>query len=99
MLYYHCSAAYQGNTADILFQRWEGRWVSSIQRLAVLTSGGDAPGMNAAIRAVVRAAAAQGIVTYGISDGYAGLLAAPSSARPAARSFASTRRSNVPLMS
>ncbi len=49
--------------------------MSSIQRLAVLTSGGDAPGMNAAIRAVVRAAAAQGIVTYGISDGYAGLLA------------------------
>ncbi len=45
------------------------------RRIAVLTSGGDAPGMNGAIRAVVRAAAAQGVETYGIEDGYAGLLA------------------------
>jgi 6-phosphofructokinase 1 len=49
--------------------------MSSIQRMAVLTSGGDAPGMNAAIRAVVRSAGAHGIETYGIQDGYAGLLA------------------------
>ncbi len=49
--------------------------MSGIQRMAVLTSGGDAPGMNAAIRAVVRAAAAHGIETYGIQDGYAGLIA------------------------
>jgi 6-phosphofructokinase 1 len=40
-----------------------------------LTSGGDAPGMNAAVRAVVRNAAARGIETYGVSDGYAGLIA------------------------
>ncbi len=46
-----------------------------LRRVAVLTSGGDAPGMNAAIRAVVRCAAAHGIETYGVSDGYAGLLA------------------------
>jgi 6-phosphofructokinase 1 len=45
-----------------------------LRRLALLTSGGDAPGMNAAIRAVVRAAAAQGIESYGVSDGYTGLL-------------------------
>lgn len=46
-----------------------------MRRIAVLTSGGDAPGMNAAVRAVVRAADAAGIETYGVSDGYAGLTA------------------------
>jgi len=46
-----------------------------LRRIAVLTSGGDAPGMNAAVRAVVRCAAAYGMETYGVSDGYAGLLA------------------------
>ncbi len=44
------------------------------KRIAVLTSGGDAPGMNAAIRAVVRAASARGIETVGVIDGYAGLV-------------------------
>ena len=42
--------------------------------IAVLTSGGDAPGMNAAIRAVVRSASARGIKTVGVIDGYAGLV-------------------------
>lgn len=42
--------------------------------LAVMTSGGDAPGMNAAIRAVVRYALAQGSQVYGIQKGYSGLL-------------------------
>lgn len=46
-----------------------------LRRAAVLTSGGDAPGMNAAVRAVARSAAAHGIETYGVSDGYSGLLA------------------------
>jgi 6-phosphofructokinase 1 len=46
-----------------------------MRRIAVLTSGGDAPGMNAAVRAVVRAADAAGIETYGVMDGYAGLIA------------------------
>jgi 6-phosphofructokinase 1 len=45
-----------------------------MQRIAVLTSGGDAPGMNAAIRAVVRCAAAQGWEVLGVGHGYAGLL-------------------------
>src|SRR5688572_33327917 len=45
-----------------------------MRRIAVLTSGGDAPGMNAAIRAVVRAADAAGIETHGVFDGYAGLI-------------------------
>jgi len=45
-----------------------------VRRLAVLTSGGDAPGMNAAIRAVTRAAIAQGVEVVGIRRGYEGLL-------------------------
>ncbi len=42
--------------------------------LAVLTSGGDAPGMNAAIRAVVRTAVAEGLDVYGVRHGYTGLI-------------------------
>lgn len=44
-----------------------------IQRIGVLTSGGDAPGMNAAVRAVVRTALALKIEVFGIFDGYLGL--------------------------
>ncbi len=42
--------------------------------IGVLTSGGDAPGMNAAIRAVTRSALARGFEVYGIYDGYKGLV-------------------------
>src|SRR3989338_8648839 len=45
-----------------------------IRRIAVLTSGGDAPGMNAAIRAVVRVANYRGIETFGVIRGYRGLI-------------------------
>ena len=45
-----------------------------INTIGVLTSGGDAPGMNAAIRAVVREAIAKGKKVKGIKRGYAGLL-------------------------
>ena len=45
-----------------------------IKNIGVLTSGGDAPGMNAAVRAVVRAAISKGINVYGIHRGYVGLL-------------------------
>ncbi len=45
-----------------------------IKTIGVLTSGGDAPGMNAAIRAVVRTALARGIKVKGIKKGYQGLL-------------------------
>lgn len=45
-----------------------------IRRLGVLTSGGDAPGMNAAVRAVVRTAAVNGVETLGIRSGYQGLI-------------------------
>jgi len=43
-------------------------------KIAVLTSGGDAPGMNAAIRAVVRSAIYAGIEAYGVRSGFEGLL-------------------------
>ena len=46
-----------------------------IKTIGVLTSGGDAPGMNAAIRAVVRKALANNVSVKGIKRGYAGLLA------------------------
>ncbi len=45
-----------------------------IKTIGVLTSGGDAPGMNAAIRAVVRTAIAKGLKVKGIKKGYHGLL-------------------------
>ncbi len=47
---------------------------AKLKNIGVLTSGGDAPGMNAAIRAVVRFAVAQGCGVYGIRKGYSGLL-------------------------
>ena len=43
-------------------------------KIAILTSGGDAPGMNAAIRAVTRCALSQGMTVYGIQRGFQGLL-------------------------
>ena len=45
-----------------------------MKRIAVLTSGGDSPGMNAAIRAVVKLAAAKGVHVLGSLDGYEGLI-------------------------
>ena len=45
-----------------------------IKKIAVLTSGGDAPGMNAAIRAVVRTALHHNIEVMGVHRGYSGLL-------------------------
>ena len=48
--------------------------MSDIKRIAVLTSGGDAPGMNAAVRAVVRTASHHDLHVYGIRRGYAGMI-------------------------
>ncbi len=48
--------------------------MAEIKTIGVLTSGGDAPGMNAAIRAVTRAAIFQGWKVYGIYRGYEGLI-------------------------
>ena len=46
-----------------------------MERIGILTSGGDAPGMNAAIRAVVRTASTRGVSIVGYLDGYTGLVA------------------------
>jgi 6-phosphofructokinase 1 len=48
--------------------------MSNVKTIGVLTSGGDAPGMNAAIRAVVRTGLAAGLKVKGIRRGYSGLL-------------------------
>lgn len=55
-----------------------------IQNLAVLTSGGDAPGMNAAVRAVVRRALDLGVRPYGVYNGYEGLVVGDDLIRPLA---------------
>ena len=47
---------------------------NAVRRIGVLTSGGDAPGMNAAVRAVVRAAIFRGIEVVGIRRGWNGLI-------------------------
>jgi 6-phosphofructokinase 1 len=48
--------------------------MSELKKIAVLTSGGDAPGMNAAVRAVTRGALAKGWEAFAVRNGYAGLL-------------------------
>ena len=45
-----------------------------MQSIAILTSGGDAPGMNAAVRAATRAACARGWTVHGVRNGFAGLV-------------------------
>ncbi|MDI9503985.1 MAG: 6-phosphofructokinase, partial [Bacillota bacterium] len=45
-----------------------------VRRVAVLTSGGDAPGMNATIRAIIRAGIANNLQMYVIFEGYKGLV-------------------------
>ncbi len=45
-----------------------------IKKIGVLTSGGDSPGMNAAIRGVVRAGLSEGLEVYGVYDGFLGLF-------------------------
>ena len=48
--------------------------MAKINKIAILSSGGDAPGMNAAIRAVVRSGLSHGVEVYAVYDGYAGLV-------------------------
>jgi 6-phosphofructokinase 1 len=45
-----------------------------VKRIAVFTSGGDAQGMNAAVRSVVRVALAKGLEVYAIMEGYQGMV-------------------------
>ena len=48
--------------------------MAKFRKIGILTSGGDAPGMNAAIRAIARKALAEGIEVVGINEGYSGLI-------------------------
>ncbi|HQO31668.1 MAG TPA: 6-phosphofructokinase [Chitinophagales bacterium] len=48
--------------------------MTDMKKIAVFTSGGDAPGMNACIRAVVRAGLQKGVEVYGIMNGYEGMI-------------------------
>jgi len=45
-----------------------------IKRIALLTSGGDAPGMNACVRAIVKSGLNNGLEVYGVEDGYQGMI-------------------------
>lgn len=51
-----------------------GEWSIKMKKIAVLTSGGDAPGMNAAVRAVTRAGIYHGLEVVGVEHGYEGLI-------------------------
>ena len=68
------------NSADFPFSQANVPEVSTMKeikefkRIGVLTSGGDAPGMNAAVRAVVRTALVHGVEVVGIYRGYSGLI-------------------------
>ena len=53
-----------------------------MKRIGVLTSGGDAQGMNAAVRSVVRNALDKGIETYAIYEGYQGMVNGGEQIRP-----------------
>ena len=48
--------------------------IIEIKKIGVLTSGGDSPGMNACIRAVVRTGIHKGLDVFGIRNGYNGLI-------------------------
>jgi len=48
--------------------------MADVKNVGVFTSGGDAPGMNAAIRAIVRTATAKGLGITGIVRGYSGMI-------------------------
>lgn len=56
--------------------------IDQTRRIGVLTSGGDAPGMNAAVRAVVRTALDRGVEVYGIHEGYQGMVDGGDMLRP-----------------
>jgi hypothetical protein len=76
--------------------RGRGHNLKIMKHIAVLTSGGDAPGMNAAIRAVTRSTLDQGITVYGVRQGWRGLVDGEFrqlSARDVSASFGSAVRS------
>jgi 6-phosphofructokinase 1 len=62
----HLSFCYSDRSAD---ETW-----GKMRAIALLTSGGDSPGMNACVRAAARAALDQGVLVWGVHDGYDGLV-------------------------
>ena len=64
----------RGGTTYVMCRQKMEVYMKEIKKIGVLTSGGDAPGMNAAIRAVVRQGISKGFEVYGIHRGFAGLL-------------------------
>jgi len=60
--------------ASVIFDGFYNQMTNNISKIGVFTSGGDAPGMNAAIRAVVRACTYFKIECYGIMRGYEGMI-------------------------
>jgi 6-phosphofructokinase 1 len=58
----------------LFFLAYKVLYMADIRKIGVLTSGGDAPGMNAAIRSVVRTALTSGMEVIGITSGYSGLV-------------------------
>ena len=64
-----------GSAAHAVWPPWRLDGTCIVTRIAVLTSGGDAPGMNAAIRAVARLGVAHGFEIVGVRHGYTGLIA------------------------
>jgi phosphotransferase system enzyme I (PtsI) len=69
---------YLVNLSAKIDQQMPGKATSgkgSLRKIAIMTSGGDCPGMNAAIRAAVRVALNQKIEVWGIRNGYAGMIA------------------------
>jgi len=71
--------------------RARGHNLGRMKHIAVLTSGGDAPGMNAAIRGVTRSALDQGITVSGVLQGWQGLSRVSSASSARATSAASSR--------
>jgi 6-phosphofructokinase 1 len=57
-----------------LFLRITKKMKNKVSKIGVLTSGGDSPGMNAAIRAVVRTGLYHGLEVFGIMKGYQGMI-------------------------
>ena len=73
-IYKQIENAYRNRIATILITGNPNSSIAKISTVGVLTSGGDAPGMNAAIRAVTRASIFNGWKVMGIYRGYEGLI-------------------------
>ena len=73
LLYNSLKISYN-NTVKFFNRHNEREGTDMVNAIAVMTSGGDSPGMNAAARAVVRTALYEGVKVFGIHNGYKGML-------------------------